>query len=94
MKKHFIVRYVTADGDSYYLDRTGKTLYWHNVLGDKEYKTLGRARNKALYLHRRFLRADRKGAIEVCEVTFRPTNPLLPDGFHEPVKTPVYRLNC
>lgn len=98
MKKHYLIQLISSK-QVYWLNKAGHTFRWTNHGEDKQYKNLGSAIKMAEALRKGMVRA-RYGhlppldeTINVVEVTFKPCNPELPDGFYEAVRTPVYSCN-
>lgn len=81
-RKYYLIQLVDQ-GNLYWLRKDGKAFHWHNHGNDKEYKHLSAAIKKAMDLLNRVNATEPK--INVVEVTFRPCNPQLPNGFYEPV---------
>lgn len=93
-EKFYIIQLVESETSKYVLRKDCKKFHWHNFGGDKEYKLLGSAIKMAHKCRRRVankLNPDftRTAPIHVIEVTYRPCNPELQDGFYEPVKRVV-----
>lgn len=94
-RKYYLIQLVD-NGSTYWLRKDGKSFRWTNHGNDKEYKTLGAAVKKAQRAN--FIIKKRHAAVQapepsisvnVVEVTFRPCNPELLDGFYEPVNKVV-----
>lgn len=81
-RKYYLIQLVDQ-GNLYWLRKDCKSFHWTNHGKDKEYKNLGSAIKKAKRLAHRVNAPEPK--INVVEVTFRPCNPQLPNGFYEPV---------
>lgn len=83
-RKYYLIQLVDRSTNSvFWLRKDGKAFHWTNHGNDKEYKTLGAAVRKARSVHGRVHAPE--PIINVVEVTFRPCNPELIDGFYEPV---------
>lgn len=93
-KTYYLVRFTDPVGSIFWLYKNRShgryKLHWLKSEKLKEYRTFKPAHNMAHQLSRHKQLAD--GTIDVVQVTFRPTNPLLPDGFYEPVETAVYTV--
>ena len=86
-KKHYQIK-LTQGGNTYWLRKGGKVFHWCNHGKDMEYRTLGAANRKAIQI-RNNKNIGPEDLVQVIEVTFKLCNPLLPDGFYEPVYTIV-----
>jgi hypothetical protein len=91
-QKHYIVKYMTQEGDQFILHKSGRKFLHNNYAGTKEYKTLASARKKAKSIRANPMFYNDRGDIIVVEVTFEPCNPQLVDGFYRPVETVVSSL--
>lgn len=98
-RKYYLIQLVDQ-GNLYWLRKDCKSFHWTNHGKDKEYKSLRGAIKKARFLEkfrqnlwvRKLPSAEgvngppaAEPKINVVEVTFRPCNPQLPNGFYEPV---------
>lgn len=87
-RKYYLIQLVDRSTDAtFWLRKDGKAFFWNNHGNDKEYKNLGSAIKKARSLHNKTNAPEPR--INVVEVTFRPCNPELPDGYYEPVNRVV-----
>lgn len=87
-RKYYLIQLVVDSGSEYWLHKNGRVFNWTNHGEDKEYKNLGSAVSMARKAHKRL--RDNAAKVNVVEVTFRPCNPELPDGYYEPVKRDVF----
>ena len=82
-QKYYLIQLIEA-GNVYWLRNNGRSFHWNNHGKDKEYKSLGAARKLVAKL-----RTKTNGPVNAVEITFRPCNPELPDGYYEPVQRVV-----
>ena len=88
-KKYYLIQLVDSQGATFLLRRNGKVFHRTNHGLDKTYKSLRGAKKKAQSIQKKINALNRPDKINVVQVTFRPCNPLLPDGFYEPVNEVV-----
>lgn len=99
-KTHYIIQ-LDGSGLTFYLNRSGKAFHVKGSVRHgavpKEFKTLKGAFARAKSLYTRLvannqIRPEDDQNIHVVEVSYRPCNPLLPDGFYKPVHTKVVTM--
>lgn len=86
-RKYYLIQLVEDSGQDYWLRNDCRHFHWNNHGKDKEYKFLSAAITRAKKIRKRLVNQNQ--ILNVVEVTFKPCNPLLPDGFYEPVKRSV-----
>ena len=82
-EKYYLIQLVEKAGSEFWLRHDCKAFHWHNHGNDKQYKNLGSAVKMATKASKRL--RDNTAKVNVVEVTFRPCNPELLDGYYEPV---------
>jgi hypothetical protein len=90
-KKYYLIK-LTYNNDAYWLRKGGRIFKWTNHGKDQEYKSLTTAIKKAEKLSFSPSTGS-KDVLEVIEVTYKPCNSKLPDGFYAVVYNSVYRVN-